>query len=266
MDTGSKILVLDDEVGIRYYLERTLARDGHHVVAAENGEQALEYLATQEFDLALIDLHLKGIDGMTVLREIHRRWSFTPVIVLTAHASMESAVEAMRLGAHDYLFKPCATVDLRESIRTGLLKRQGLVRSQTWQMNDASSPVSGPQPKIDPPSLEQSQDKNRFIQSHGLIVDPIRHIITLDGCLLELSPTEFNLLAYLVGEAPRVVSSQELVREVLGYESESWQARDTMRSHIYHVRQKAKAAAGRDVIQTVRGVGYALTESSSPFP
>jgi DNA-binding response OmpR family regulator len=67
-------------------------------------------------------------------------------------------------------------------------------------------------------------------------------------------------LAYLVNEAPRVIPPQELIREVQGYESDSWEARDTVRSHIYHMRQKIKAATGRQLIRTVRGVGYSLEE------
>jgi DNA-binding response OmpR family regulator len=94
-----------------------------------------------------------------------------------------------------------------------------------------------------------------------LIVDFMRHVMTLDGHLLELSPTEFDLLAYLASEAPRVISPQELVREVQGYESEAWEARDTVRYHVYRIRRKAKAATGRtDIIRTVRGVGYTMGE------
>ena len=90
-------------------------------------------------------------------------------------------------------------------------------------------------------------------------MDFMRHVITLDGHLLELSPTEFDLLAHLVSEAPRVVSPQELVREAQGYESEPWEARDLVRYHIYRVRRKIKATTGRaDVIHTVRGVGYTV--------
>jgi DNA-binding response OmpR family regulator len=87
----------------------------------------------------------------------------------------------------------------------------------------------------------------------------MRHVITLNGHLLELSPTEFDLLAYLISEAPRVVSAQELVREVQGHESEPWEARDIVRYHVYRIRRKMKAAAGRtDALCTVRGVGYTI--------
>ncbi len=120
----AKILVMDDELSIRLFLEKTLTRDGHEVVTAASGEEALEIIAGQTFDLALLDLKLKGIGGMEVLAALREQSPDTIVIILTAQASLETAVEALRQGAHDYLFKPCKTFQLRESIQKGLAKRQ----------------------------------------------------------------------------------------------------------------------------------------------
>lgn len=252
------ILIVDDDAAVRYSLERLLARDGYQVTALDSGEAALERIAVQDFDLALIDLKLKGIDGMQVLAALRRQQPATPVIVLTGHATLETAVEALRHGAHDYLFKPCATIDLRESVRAGLLKRQQALQQRETPALPQALPDSRPTPPET--AARPAQEPERFLQYGGLIIDPIRHVVTLDGKLLELTLTEFGLLAYLVSEAPRVVSSRELVREVQGYESESWEARDIVRSHIYHIRRKIKTLAGRDLIRTVRGVGYALRE------
>ena len=261
MAATGNILVVDDEMPIRYSLQKTLTRDGYQVTAVESAEEALQCLSTQEFDLALVDLRLRGMDGLALLAEFRRQWPTTVVIVLTAHASLETAVQALRQGAHDYLFKPCATVDLRESVRTGLLKRQQELQRlellAQQQPRPATTVPAAPAPSPVPPS---AQEPRHFLQYKGLIVDPIRHIITLDGQLLELSPTEFDLLAYLVNEAPRVVPSKELVREVQGYESDTWEANETVRSHIYHMRQKIRATTGQQLIRTVRGVGYAISE------
>jgi len=259
------ILVVDDEAGIRYFLQRALTRDGYQVVAADSGEAALERIAAQEFDLVLVDLKMKGVGGMQVLAALRRQWPETSVIVITAHASLETAVEALRQGAHDYLFKPCKTVELRESVRAGLSKRREALQRRDLLNRLApalSAAPEGPLPATSTMQLasESADDQGRFLQYKGLIVDSIRHIITVDGQLLELSPTEFGLLAYLVGEAPRVVPPQELVREVQGYESESQEACETVRSHVYHVRQKARAATGRGVIRNVRGIGYTLDD------
>jgi DNA-binding response OmpR family regulator len=250
--TSASILVVDDEAGIRYYLQRVLTRDGHEVVAVNSGEAALECIAAREFDLALVDLKMRGVDGLQVLAALRRQWPETPVIVITAHASLETAVEALRQDAHDYLFKPCNTVEIRESVRSGLSKRQEALRRRASPPNPA------------PPAASQlakpSDDQARFLRRRGVIVDLARHAVTVEGQLLDLTRTEFELLAYLLGEFPRVVPPAELAREAQGYASESPDARETVRSHISHIRQKIKAATGRDMICNVRGVGYTFEE------
>ncbi len=90
----------------------------------------------------------------------------------------------------------------------------------------------------------------------------MQHLITLDGHLLELSPTEFDILGYLCSQSPRVVSSQELVRQVQGYDSDATAARDIVRYHIYRIRQKVKSKTDRtNLIRTVRGIGYTIGDT-----
>lgn len=266
MQAAPTILVVDDEASIRYFLEEILTEDGYQVVVVDSGEAALKRITTQEFDLALIDLKLAGVEGLTVLSTLHQQAPKTALIVLTAYASLQSAVEALRQGAHDYLFKPCEPDKLRESVRTGLLKRQRDVRRQemlsqleeslknnfedmlttVFERTTESSPLASPDAVCEAPQAR-------------LIVDAVRHIITLDDQSLDLSPTEFNLLAYLVQEMPRVISLQELAYKVLGYEGELWELGDLMRTHIYRIRQKLKVSGSNtDVIHTVRGVGYTI--------
>jgi DNA-binding response OmpR family regulator len=247
------ILVVDDEEGIRYFLERFLTREGYQVVTAPSGEAALARLASTEFDVVLLDLKMKDIDGLDVLADLRQRWPSTSVIILTAHASLESAVEALRRGAHDYLFKPCKTLDLRESIRAGLIKHQEQLQLRRLPAN----PMGRETPAN---SLSGPNQSGRFLQRSGLIVDSIRHVITLDGVLLELSPTEFDILAHLVSEAPRVVSPQELIREVQGYTNDAQEAAETIRSHMYHIRRKMQTATGRTVVRNVRSIGYTLAD------
>jgi DNA-binding response OmpR family regulator len=258
----ASILVVDDEPGVLLSLQAILTRDGHEVVAVDSGEAAVEQIAARDFDLALIDLKLKGIGGIEVLTTLRQKSPGTVAIILTAHATLETAVTALRHGAHDYLFKPCRTVELRESVRAGLLKREQ-AHLQPIPVEqpavDSGPEVSGaPLPKPSP-RKEPGAGATRFLQRAGLIIDIARHLVTLDGHLLELSPTEFDILTYLANEAPRVVPAQELVQEVQGYTSEPWEARDVIRYHIHRVRHKIFAATGRTgVIHTVRGVGYAL--------
>jgi DNA-binding response OmpR family regulator len=260
MVSNKKILVVDDEPNIRFYLKEVLSRDGHHVVATESGEAALEWIERDTFDLVLLDLRMEGIDGLQVLEILRQQCPDTSVIMLTAHASLESAVEALRHGAHDYLFKPCKTVELRESVHRGLVKTENARQQKKIleQMRSGNGNV-GPAAStaVDP------SDGARFLRQGTLIVDLMRHVITLEGRLLELSPTEFDLLAYMVSECPRVTSPKELVREVQGYECDLTEARDVVRYHIYRIRRKIKKATGRsDVIRTVRGVGYTISEAN----
>jgi DNA-binding response OmpR family regulator len=263
-----KILIVDDEPVVRSFLCDALADQGRQVVTAESGEDALAHLAADEFDLVLLDLKMQELSGMAVLDELRRRWPDTAVIVLTAHASLETAVEALRHGADDYLFKPSGVVELRESVRTALRgRRRRLVQRDL--LTRLRRTFSDHLERLDaigigdssyaPAAAETDRHAGRFVQRGGLIVDLARHRITLDGHMLELSPTEFDVLAYLAGEAPRVITARELVRAVQGYECLPAEARRLVRSHIYNIRRKMAATAGRkDVIRTVRGTGYAL--------
>jgi DNA-binding response OmpR family regulator len=264
-----KILVVDDEANIRTSLKEMLSRDGYQVVTAESGEAALALLPVHKFDLALIDLRMTGIGGIEVLTALRQQSPDTVAIVLTAHASLETAVEALRKGAHDYLFKPCKPAELRESIRKGLGNRQAAqqlellqqVERMTSSLENIRTTILGQVEKPPPIAAQPPEREQRFLQRGGLIVDLLRHVITVDGHLLDLSPTEFGLLACLIRKAPQIVSPQELVRDVQGYETEQWEASETIRQHIYRIRQKIKETTERtDVIRTVRGVGYTIAE------
>lgn len=270
------ILVVDDDPNVRFTLEETLRHDGYEVIAAENGEAAMWLIEQREFDLVLIDLKMKRVSGLDVLRLLRQRAPGTAAIVLTAYASLETAVEALRQGAHDYLFKPAKTVELRESVRAALLKRRReqkhralltqLEQSLSDSLQDLRSTVGWPD-DASPVASDGEDDTGRFVQHGNLIVDMTRHIITLDGKLLELSPTEFDLLAYLVSEMPRVVTPLQLVQEVQGYASERWEASEVVRQHIYRIRAKIREATGRnDVIRTVRGVGYTIHAQDADPP
>lgn len=259
-----KILVVDDDDAVRTALEEMLGDDGYHVVAVGSGEAALERIAAQEFDLALIDLKMPGIGGIEVLAGLRRQAPGTAAIVLTAHASLKTAVEALRQGAHDYLFKPCRPDILRESVRNALLKRQRERKQAELlaQLEQGLHSLKGLEAETGSPTAPEpamAEAPERFLQRGGLIVDVLRHVVTLDGHLISLSPTEFDVLAYLLDEAPRVVSPYELARKVQGYKVERWEADNIIRCHIYRIRQKMRAEAGRaDVIRTVRGLGYTI--------
>ncbi|MBN1318527.1 MAG: response regulator transcription factor [Anaerolineales bacterium] len=268
MNSSANILIVDDEYHVRASLEEMLTRDGFRVDTVESGEKALACIVGKKYDLALIDIKLGGIGGMDVLAQIRQQSPETEVIVLTGHASLETAIETLRRGAHDYIFKPAKPAELRDSIHRGLFKRREQrqrtllaqldrlaarleeIRTAVQLWNDESISI-----------FDQPEGQVRFMQKSGLFIDLVRHVVTLEGRLVKLSYTEFEMLTYLVKNSPRVVSPRELVSEVLGYQSEPWEAKEVVRQHIYHLRQKFREIVGRrDIIRTVRGVGYTIDE------
>lgn len=275
MSQEARILVVDDEENIRSSLQEMLSYDGYQVVAVDSGEAAIQLIATEEqFDLALIDLKLNGIDGIDVLATLRRLSPNTVVIMLTAYASLETAVEALRHGAHDYLFKPCKPAELRESIEKGLQNRQPELRQQALlhqldhladNLADLRAQIVEQQPDVSSSSVstatttDDDDQQPRFLRRGALVVDSLRYDITLNGQLLDLSHTEFSLLTYLIDQAPRVVSPQELTREVKKYDDDAWGASEAVRQNIYRIRQKIKEINNDiDIIRTVRGVGYTI--------
>ncbi|MCB0211109.1 MAG: response regulator transcription factor [Anaerolineae bacterium] len=272
-------MIIDDELSIRLTLAEILKNDGYEVMIAENGQVALDMISHHVFDLALIDINLGDMKGTEVLSAMREKSLDTVAIILTAHASLKTAVDALRDGAYDYLFKPCQVDELREVIKKGLLKRQHSLRQQkllyqleqnlSSTLNDIRFAVSGGQElassgMLDAPqekffSIQKMNDSKNIFQKGGLIVDFDRHSITVAGHSLELSPTEFGILACLVTESPRAVSPQELVSAVQGYEIEPFEASDLIRSHIYHIRRKIKQTTGQtNIIRTVRNTGYQI--------
>jgi DNA-binding response OmpR family regulator len=266
--TTGKILIVDDEPNIRFFLQKVLNREGHEVVAVESGEEALERIEQEDFALALVDLKLKGMSGTELLPFLREKAPYLTIIILTGYASLETAVEALRHGAHDYLFKPAKADELRESVQTGLRKRnRGLRRRKLLAQLEQNLATSleeirsavVTEPEESPIENEVSTTTPAPLKHGALTVDRTRHLITLNRTRISLSPTEFDVLAYLASEAPRVISPEEMVREVQEYECEPWEARDTVRYHIYRLRNKIKDATGQeDIIRTVRGVGYTL--------
>jgi DNA-binding response OmpR family regulator len=268
--TAAQILIVEDEAKIRANLEKMLEQEEYQVVSVGSGEAALERIAIQTFDLALLDLKLPGIGGIEVLTALRKQSPETVVVILTAHASLDTAVEALRQGAHDYLFKPCKPAELLESIRRGLSNRQSETQKHNLlrelehlssRLDDIRAAVVETPTQPFPSMAEPTGEQRRFWPRGRLIVDLLRHAITVDDQPVELTPLEFELLTYLVKQAPRVVPPSELVRAVLGYDPEQFEASQAVRTHIYHIRQKIKKTTGRtDVIRTIRGVGYTIVE------
>ena len=232
-------LVVDDEEGIRFFVERTLRSEGHQVVPAASGEEALDCLRDTRFDLVLLDLHLGGrVDGLRVLEAVRWRWPDVIVLILTGHGALESAVAAIREGVDGYLLKPVEPGELRRAVREALERRRRLSEAV------------------------EERDEQRVLERGPFSIDLKKHTVNRAGQLIELTPREFRLLVHLIENTDRVVPPKELVRVVAGYEADStYEARQIVKWYVHHLRQKAEPdPSSPTYILNVRGVGYRFGE------
>lgn len=251
----ARILVVDDELAIRDGLTSVLEAAGYAVDAVESAEAALEYLESREVDLALLDIRMAGMSGVTLMQEIKQRWPEVAVILLTGYASLDSAMAAVRAGADDYLLKPSRAGTIIESVARALdrhlreRRREELLRQLRIGLT-----------QLDEEFGVAHEEPIPVLRVADLSVDLLRHEVRRGSELVNLTPTEFDLLTYMMRNVNRVISHQELVREVQGYEAEVWEARELIKYHIYALRQKLEPnPANPQYIRTVRGVGYKLS-------
>lgn len=235
MSETVRTLVVDDEPGICFFLKEALGQVGYQVVTASSGEEALERLRDEPFQVVILDLHLGGrVDGLRVLEAVKWRWPESVVIILTAYGSLESALAAIREGVDGYLLKPATAEEVRRAVGEALTRRGRC--------------------------LQPDETARGALTHGGLVLDLSAHQAALDGRPLDLTPREFALLAHLMQNARRVVPVRELVRVVQGYEAESeWEAREVIKWYVHRLRRKVeKDPAHPRYILNVRGVGYRL--------
>ena len=220
------VLVVEDERDIREVLRRYLERAGLSVLTTGTGAEAIRLLTSAPPDLVLLDLGLPDVDGTDVLREIHAAGR-PPVLVLTARSTVDDRIHGLQLGADDYVTKPFSPAEV-------VLRVQAVLHR------------SGGQPAENGP-VTYGQGRLR--------IDEPRHEASLDGRSLDLTPTEWDLLAAIAAAPERVFSRYELVNRIRGYEYAGYER--TIDSHVKNLRHKL-GASGSDVLETVLGVGYRL--------
>lgn len=271
---NARVLVVDDEGANRYSVSKTLQRVGYIVSEAATGEEALEIMGKQLFDVVLTDIRMPGLDGVELLRRIKEDSPDVIVILMTAYASLGTAVEALRLGAHDYLIKPSSSQDIRQSVARGVERAQNLkrrralleaIRSDVFELaSTAVEPPAAPLEIITSDDTDyepMNEPSPPSMQLGPLTVHPGRYQIAVGDQNIDLTPTEFDLLLYLAAHRGRVVPCYELVREVRGYAVDEAEAREVIRPHVSNLRRKLKSAEqDADLIVNVRGIGYRLSE------
>jgi DNA-binding response OmpR family regulator len=270
----TSVLLVDNEETVRSTLQAALSRDEYDVVSAISPDDALRKLGVLTFEVVITDMHFRSGDGSHLLREIQRRWPDTITIVLTASPSLESAVTALRAGAHDYLAKPCPAAEVRRSVQEGIAKRRGLARrlelmqALEKQLTDGLRAIRGdalslrgtgelpPLPQTGP--LKESK-KAHILRAGSFIIDYDQHEALLGDTPLDLTPTEFDILTALVERAPAVLSPQEIAHRVLNYIVDEAEARELVRWHVHHLRHKLEIDPDRPhMLKNVRGIGYKL--------
>jgi DNA-binding NtrC family response regulator len=127
---GSKILLVDDEVVFTTNMSKLLTNRGYKVTAANSGDAAIQALEKENFDVVVLDLKMPGMDGLTTLKEIKKLGLFTETLILTGHGSIDTALEAIKLGAYDYLTKPCEIEDLLGKIEGAWHKKDGAKKKE----------------------------------------------------------------------------------------------------------------------------------------
>ena len=223
---GIAVLVVDDEKPLREFIQRNLDIRGYQVYTAGNGLEALAVFKTHPIDLVILDIMMPHMDGLETIRRI-RQTSTVPIIVLSALGEENDKIQALNLGADDYLTKPFGVGELLARVRA-------VLRRTRWA--EAPSPST------------------RLV--HGpIVLDPDRREVTVHGKLVNLTPTEFNLLAYLMSHAGKVLSHQDILQHVWG--PEYGRETEYLRVYIGRLRQKIEPNPDRPrYLRTVRGVGY----------
>lgn len=216
------VLIVEDDATIARFVELELQHAGFGVLRAGDGATAIELLESNDVDLVILDLMLPGIDGIDVARYIRKKGSDVPILMLTARAETHDVVSGFDAGADDYLRKPFEIPELLSRIRA-LLKRSA-----------AGTVASTP-------------------EASGVKIDMERRLATLNGEPLDLTAKEFDLLAYLVTNAGRVISRDEILNAVWGAQHST--DSNVIEVFVCHIRNKIGDRENRTV-QTIRGVGY----------
>ncbi len=228
-----RILIVDDEDTIRYFLKLELEQQNYAVWDVATGEQALKLLKTNTFDVALLDLRLPGMGGQEIMRYLTEHSPQTSVIIITAYATLNSAIDALKHGACDYILKPFNTEEVLSSVADGIANKG----QQSFLPNrDSQALIVGP-----------------------LKLDPKQRQIYLNATPLKLTPTEFDLLLCFMKAPNTALDSGAILETIRGYRLSETEARGIVRVHIHRLRRKLETTSLKpSLITTVQGGRYLL--------
>ena len=232
MPNSATILLVDDEEAVQKLLTYPLERDGYRVIAARDGDEALRRFGEQPVDLVVLDLMLPHLDGLEVCKRL-RATSHVPIIILTARDDEVDKVLGLELGADDYITKPFSIREFRSRVKAALRR--------------ASAP-------------KHEAFDSETISIDGLVVDPSRRTVELNGAPVELTYVEFELLSTLAARPGRVYSRRALLEALWG--DADYRDPRTIDVHVRHLREKLEPNPSEpEYILTVRGVGYRFRDA-----
>ena len=224
-----KILIVDDDSSLLEQLRQILSRQRYAVETATDGEEALDKLCENPFDLIVLDIMMPKMDGMTALRQMRKMGIDAPVLMLTAKGDAADKAKGLDLGADDYLAKPFSLDELLARVRA-LLRRVGGQRESVLQI-------------------------------HDLTLDTVSRKVTKSGKSIELTPKEFSILEFLLHNKNRVVSRFNLAEHVWGDDFDPFSMSNFMDVHVRNLRQKIGDSRQGRIVRTIRGVGYIVGDA-----
>jgi two-component system response regulator MprA len=231
-----RVLVVDDEPAVRESIGRSLRFEGYQVELAGDGHTALDAVLTRRPDVVVLDVMMPGLDGLETCRRLRITGDRVPVLMLTARRNVGDRVAGLDAGADDYLVKPFALEELLARVRA-LLRR------------------------ADPGNQELPSD-DAILSFADLELDATSRRVSRGGRMIELTRTEFELLAVLLRSASRVVTRSVLFTEVWGYDFGTMS--NSLDVYIGYLRRKLEANGEPRLVHTVRGVGYLVREPDQP--
>jgi DNA-binding response OmpR family regulator len=223
-----RVLVVDDELGVRRALQRGLTAEGMDVVVAADGPSALEIARTGAYDVIVLDIMLPGLSGYRVLQRLRAEGVRTPVLLLSAKDGEVDQADGLDLGADGYLVKPFSFMVLVAQVRA-MLRRSAAAGAE------------------------------RRLRVGDLVIDRAAREVRFAGAVVPLSPREFAVLDALAGRAGSVVTKDELLRMVWGDEQAA--TRNAVEVYVGYLRRKLDLAGAGGIVRTVRGHGYLASSS-----
>lgn len=233
---AQKILVIEDEPTLARLLSYNLSQEGYDTKVVDHGSEGLQEALQQTYDLIILDIMLPGLNGFEVLAKLRQKGNQTPVIILTARNGEEEVVQGLKHGADDYITKPFGVAEL--------LARVSAVLRRT-QSEDAAA--------------DKVKSGEKVIQAGELSIYPEKYEVVLNGESIPLRPKEFEVLLYLVQRPGVVVTRDDLMNIVWGFDYIGGQR--TVDVHVSSLRKKLEMNQQSVQIDSIRGVGYKLVAS-----